>query len=110
MDTTAGRRSRRGGLDVKTILLAVLAIAALAAIPYMARRNSPERAMAATDDQFQVDYVCEACGHTFQMTYSQAWEQIRAGKAESPPGQYRRFQCPKCGQIKAVAREGLVQP
>ncbi len=101
------RRMRRGELDLKTVLLFVAVLAVVGASAWWARRRSPERVLAATDDQFPVEYVCEACGHKFQMTYGQAWELIRQGKAESRPGQYRRFPCPKCGQVKAVVREGV---
>ncbi len=109
-DRTGGRGRRLGALGGRTILLAVVAVACLAAAPWLARRNSPAKVMEATDDQFPVDYVCENCKHVFQMTYQQAWDLIRSGKAESPPGQYRRFECPKCGQVKAVCREALVRP
>jgi len=73
------------------------------------RRQSPSAVLQRTDDQFPVTYVCEACGHKFEMTYSQAWTLIREGKTESPEGQYRRFPCPKCGQIKAVSHEAIAR-
>lgn len=96
---------RRGAATFQTIGLLVLAAGLIGFSFWWARRQSPSVVLQRTDDQFPVRYVCEGCQHQFEMTYSQAWALIREGKVESPPGQYRRFQCPKCGQVKAVSHE-----
>ncbi len=100
---------RRGAAALQTIGLVALAAGLIAFSIWWGRRQSPTVVLERTDDQFPVQYVCQACGHKFEMTYKQAWALIREGKTESPEGQYRRFPCPKCGQIKAVSHEALAR-
>lgn len=102
-------RRRRGAAALQTVGLLALAAGLIAFSIWWGRRQSPTVVLERTDDQFPVQYVCEACGHKFEMTYKQAWALIREGKTESPEGQYRRFPCPKCGQVKAVSHEATAR-
>ncbi|MCX7818077.1 MAG: hypothetical protein N2652_02545 [Kiritimatiellae bacterium] len=105
----AVRRWRHAAATVQTIAMLVVAAGLIGFSIWWGRRQTPSAVLERTDDQFPVDYVCEACQHKFQMTYQQAWTLIREGKTESPPGQYRRFPCPRCGQVKAVSHEAVAR-
>jgi ribosomal protein S27E len=88
--------------NVVLIVIAVLLIAA--AVAHFALRGGGEDA--APDDQF-VDFRCTACNHTFRMSYSEfekAWNERKFTR--QPDGRTLYYECPACGEHKAVRVAG----
>jgi predicted RNA-binding Zn-ribbon protein involved in translation (DUF1610 family) len=87
--------------DVVLIIVAVVLLAAAGI--YMLQRGSGIEP--APDDQY-MDFRCEACGESFRLSHREfetLWDERRFTPTEDGK---MLFECPKCGQIKAIRVAG----